>query len=77
MTIKEFSEKYGVSYNMAYQASHEVEPVGSMIRDKDFPEDGLYHATMRLINDRLHSLSDKVCELQKLRSMVKWRRMEG
>lgn len=53
MTIKEFSDKYDVPYNMAYEASYRVSPVGTMQRDKDFPEDDLFVATDKLLEKRM------------------------
>ena len=52
MTIKEFSDKYDVPYYTAYEASYKVSPVGSVKRDKDFPEDQLFEETLKLIHRR-------------------------
>ena len=42
MTIAEVAGKYNVPYSVAYEASYGVEPVATLERDKDFPEDKLF-----------------------------------
>lgn len=52
MTIKEFANKYGIPYHVAYEATYRVKPISTMMRDRDFPEDELFDATSDLIKDR-------------------------
>ena len=52
MTIKEFANKYGIPYHVAYEATYRVKPISTMMRDRDFPEDELFDATSDLIEDR-------------------------
>jgi len=42
VTIKAFAEKYKITYCQAYELSYGVEPVSTMVRDKDFPEEELF-----------------------------------
>ena len=44
MTIKAFSEKYHINYNVAFNASKSVKPVSTLERDKDFSEDELFNS---------------------------------
>ena len=53
MTIKEFADKYDVPYHIAYEASYKVTPVGTLYRDKDFPEDDLFVETDKLLEIRM------------------------
>ena len=53
MTIKEFSDKYEIPYSIAYEASYKVSPVGTMTREKDFPEGELFEAADKLLQKRM------------------------
>lgn len=53
MTIKGFSEKYQVPYYIVYEASYKVQPVGTWVRDRDFPEDRLFEETKKLVGKRI------------------------
>ena len=77
MTVRKFAEKYGITSSLAYLASKDVEPVANLFRDRDFSEDELFRATMRIIDGRIRDCSEKLRELQKTRSMVKWKRMNS
>ena len=53
MTLKEFAEKYKVPYHIVYESSYMVQPVGTMQRDRDFPEDDLFDAVDKILNKRM------------------------
>ena len=53
MTIREFADKYEIPYSIAYEASYKVSPVGTLKRDKDFPEDELFAAADKLLEKRM------------------------
>lgn len=53
MTIKEFSDKYQIPYNIAYKASYVVKPFETMKSDKEYNEQSLYNETLQYINARL------------------------
>ena len=53
MTIKEFTAKYQVPYNIVYKASSSVEPDRYSLSDRDFPEEKLLAATRKLVKRRL------------------------
>lgn len=53
MTIKEFSVKYDVPYHLVYASSYRVQPTATVLRDRDFPEDGLRDAVTALLKERV------------------------
>ena len=53
MTIKGFADKYNIPYHIAYEASYNVQPIGTWERDKDYPEDDLFNETKKLISKRI------------------------
>ena len=59
MTIKEFSEKYDIPYNMAYNASYGVKPVSTALRDRDFMEEELKKSLICQLNCKLTGLKEK------------------
>jgi len=52
MTLKQFSEKYGIKYNIVYTASYLVKPISTDLRDRDFPENELYKTVMKELRHR-------------------------
>ena len=67
MTIKAFAEKYGINYNLAFEASQGVKPVPTLERNKDFPEDELfdnliaiYHRKRRFFEQEISALNVKI-----------------
>ena len=52
MTIKDIAEKYGVSYNVAYQATYGVKPITGEIRDREYPEGPVVENIMRNLAER-------------------------
>lgn len=53
MTCKEFADKYNIPYHIAYAATYKVKPVSSMIRDRDYPEDDMREAVIRMLEQRI------------------------
>ena len=76
MTIKGFANKYGIPYSIAYQASFEVHPVSTMIRDRDYPEGDLYRATKKLLAKRIEDKQKQVAENQRLLAQMKGRKAQ-
>ena len=73
MTIKAFSEKYGVSYYDAYESSFGVEYGYSDNNRKDFSEKQMlrnliliYKAKMNKANNTVRIYQDKIAEVQKI-----------
>ena len=54
MTIRQFSDKYGVPYPLAYGASYQVKPIATMTRDRDYPESEMYAAVEQLLTRRIN-----------------------
>ena len=74
MTIREFAKKYEISYHLAWEASYDVKPVSTITRDKDFPEDELYHSVMRILSSKIQDCYNRTNDLQQTKSRLKWRR---
>ena len=55
MTVKEFSEKYDLPYNIAYKASYVIHGYGQM-RDRNYDEQELKEETIRFAKSRLKVL---------------------
>ena len=77
MTIKEFSDKYGIPYHIAYEASYKVQPVGTFIRDKDFPEDLLFAETKRIVQKRAKKHMELMNACLRAEMNMNNRRLEG
>ena len=70
MTLKEFSIKYEVPYNLVYDSSYGVKPVSTLRRDRDFPEKDLYQSVVQNINRRIKRHEAKALVLRQLRTNV-------
>ena len=57
MTIKEFSDKYQIPYNIAFKASYVVHPVETFRRDKEYNEQELYNESVKYAKSRLKMLT--------------------
>lgn len=57
MTLKAFSEKYGLSYHMVFNASYNVQKRATVERDNDFPEIELLGAVNAIISGKIEKLS--------------------
>ena len=57
MTIKEFSDKYQIPYNIAFKASYVVKPVETFRRDKEYNEQELYDESVKYAKARLKMLT--------------------
>ena len=55
MTVKEFSEKYDLPYNIAYKATYVVKGYGEM-QDRNYDEKDLLNETIRYARSRLRVL---------------------
>ena len=56
MTIKEFSDKYQIPYNIAFKASYVVKPAATFRCDREYDEKELYDETLRYAKGRLKTL---------------------
>lgn len=73
MTIKEIAEKYGVSYNIAYQGTYGVKAESTMMRDREYPEQPVVENVKVILLDRikrhlekadeLYNMLERVCEI--------------
>lgn len=63
MTIKEIAEKYGVSYNVAYQATYGVKPMTGQIRDREYPEEPVVENIKVYLLERVKKHLEKAREL--------------
>ncbi len=70
MTIKEIAEKYGVSYNVAYQATYGVKPMTGQIRDREYPEEPVVDNVKKILHGRIVKGLEKVSELQDMLERV-------
>ena len=58
MTLKEFSQKYGVPYHIVYEASYYVKPEQSVRRDRDFDEFKLYYTVKGIVQERINRYTE-------------------
>ena len=58
MTLKGFSIKYGVPYNIVYESSYKVKSVPTLQRDRDYPEHDLYIAVGEVLMKRIERHSE-------------------
>ena len=72
MTIKEFSQKYEITYHLAYLASYGVQPVSNMCKDRDFPEEALYKSLQSLLNKRDLEYCEKINQIQQQKARLRW-----
>ena len=70
MTIKEIADKYGVSYNIAYQATYGVKPVSGMIRDREYQEEPVVENIKVIILERIKKHLEKARELNDILERV-------
>jgi hypothetical protein len=70
MTIKEIAEKYGVSYNVAYQATYGVKPMTGQIRDREYPEGPVVENIKAYLMERVKKHLEKARELNDTLKMV-------
>lgn len=54
MTIKEFAEKYKVPYHLVYESTYKVPSYSTIRKDREYPEDGLFRETERIIEARMN-----------------------
>lgn len=54
MTIKEFAEKYNVPYHLVYESTYKVPSYSTIRKDREYPEDGLFRETERIIEARMN-----------------------
>jgi hypothetical protein len=54
MTIKEFAEKYDVPYHLVYESTYKVPSYSTIRKDREYPEDGLFRETERIIEARMN-----------------------
>ena len=67
MTIKEFSEKYGIKYSIVYNASYYVRLSSTMdYRNRQFDEKELMEAVRTLVLNRYSIYRDKAEKYGKL-----------
>lgn len=62
MTIKEFANKYGIPYHIAYNATYHVKPISNLVRDRDYLEEDLFTATSKDIEARINRLQGKLSQ---------------
>ena len=62
MTIKEFANKYGIPYHVAYNATYHVKPISNLVRDRDYLEEDLFTATSKDIEARINRLQGKLSQ---------------
>ena len=65
MTIKEFANKYGIPYHIAYEATYRVKTISTMRRDREYPEDELFNAASDLIEARINKHTKLVSQANK------------
>ena len=53
MTIKEFADKYNVPYHLVYESTYKVPSYSTIRKEREYPEDGLFRETERIIEARL------------------------
>jgi len=72
MNVTEFAKKYGIEVNNAYLASFATETRRTHTYVRNFPEDELYEATIKMLEERKrkHQRHIEKCEeeLKKLRA---------
>ena len=56
MTIKEFAYKYTLPYHLVYKASFTIQPVATLIRDRDYREEDLIKETRTYVKRRLRDI---------------------
>ena len=70
MTIKEIAEKYGVSYNIAYQGTYRVQAVDGVIRDREYPEELVVENIKMILLERMKRHLEKARELSETLATV-------
>lgn len=53
MTIKEFADKYGVAYNIVYEATYKVPCYSTMRKDREYSEEKLFKEVDALLTARM------------------------
>ena len=53
MTIREFSDKYGIPYGIAYEATYKVPSYSTLQKDREYPEDQMFAEAERIISARM------------------------
>ena len=53
VTIKEFANKYGVPYNIVYEATYKVPCYSTMRKEREYSEDALFEEVDRLLTARM------------------------
>lgn len=53
MTLKEFSDKYGVPYHTVYLASYKAKPISTARRDREYDARSLYKAVYYTLRERI------------------------
>ena len=60
MTLKEFSKKYQIPYNIVYEASYKVQPISTERRDREYPEKQLFVETRSVVSCRLKKHTEQM-----------------
>ena len=73
MTIKDIAEKYGVTYNITYQATYGVKPITTGWRDREYDEGPVVKNVKAILQERIEKHLKKAAELQEMLDGVKER----
>ena len=53
MTLKEFSLKYDIPYGIVYESSCKLSSYATLRRDREYDEDDIRQAVLRLVKGRI------------------------
>ena len=68
MTVKEFAEKYRLSYHTVYEATYRVKPESTWLHDRDYPEKELRNELLKIADQRIEKhrrLMEQLTEVRK------------
>lgn len=68
MTVKEFSQKYGVDYSTVYNATWLIKSQTDSLRYRQYDETELLNAVHKTLSDRIHRHEN---ELSKAKAQLK------
>ena len=71
--VPEFSEKYGISYHLAYEASNGVQPKANFWREKDFSENEILANLKQMLKAKIDKQEQKLAETKRQYSEICWR----
>lgn len=77
MTMKEFSEKYGVPYGIVREAAFSMEEMAWHLRGAEYSEDRLWTAVNGLIGKRIIYHQEHVKRLFEARENMEKKKKEG